>query len=100
MKALILSGGKGTRIRPFSFSVPKPMIEFMNKPIICHQIDALMNAGVTHVILALSKGSEDFQSQILTLYEKKSIEIIFSIEPQPLGKSFQSFYLLIKTLPN
>lgn len=42
MKALILVGGFGTRLRPLTLSVPKPIIEFANKPGIIHQIEALV----------------------------------------------------------
>jgi hypothetical protein len=38
MKALILIGGYGTRLRPLTFSVPKPLVFFGDKPILCHQI--------------------------------------------------------------
>lgn len=41
MKALILVGGYGTRLRPLTLSRPKPLIEFCNKPMIFHQIEAL-----------------------------------------------------------
>lgn len=54
MKALILVGGFGTRLRPLTFSVPKPLIDFANKPILVHQIEALAKAGVTEIILAMS----------------------------------------------
>ena len=40
MKALILVGGYGTRLRPLTLSVPKPLVEFCNKPMIIHQIEA------------------------------------------------------------
>lgn len=41
MKALILVGGYGTRLRPLTLSVPKPLVEFCNKPILLHQVEAL-----------------------------------------------------------
>ena len=39
MKAVILVGGYGTRLRPLTLSVPKPLVEFANKPMIVHQIE-------------------------------------------------------------
>ncbi len=52
MKALILIGGFGTRLRPLTLSVPKPLVDFANKPVLCHQIEALAKAGVKEIILA------------------------------------------------
>lgn len=43
MKALILVGGYGTRLRPLTLSRPKPLIEFANKPMLLHQIEALVS---------------------------------------------------------
>ncbi|KAJ6900292.1 mannose-1-phosphate guanyltransferase [Populus alba x Populus x berolinensis] len=54
MKALILVGGFGTRLRPLTLSVPKPLVEFANKPMILHQIEALKAIGVTEVVLAIN----------------------------------------------
>jgi len=51
MRALILVGGYGTRLRPLTLSRPKPLVEFANKPILLHQIEALKEAGVKEVIL-------------------------------------------------
>jgi hypothetical protein len=42
MKALILVGGFGTRLRPLTLSYPKPLVEFCNEPIVVHQIKALV----------------------------------------------------------
>lgn len=53
MKALILVGGFGTRLRPLTFSVPKSIVDFVNKPIVAHQIEALAKVGVKEVILAI-----------------------------------------------
>lgn len=49
IRALILVGGYGTRLRPLTLSRPKPLVEFANKPILMHQIEALVDAGVTQV---------------------------------------------------
>lgn len=46
MKALILVGGYGTRLRPLTLSVPKPLVEFANKPILLHQVEALVKVGL------------------------------------------------------
>lgn len=54
MKAIILIGGFGTRLRPLTLSVPKPLVDFANKPILCHQIEALAKVGVTEIILAIN----------------------------------------------
>lgn len=54
MRALILVGGYGTRLRPLTLSQPKPLVEFANKPILLHQIEALVDAGVKEVRLKIS----------------------------------------------
>lgn len=53
MRALILVGGYGTRLRPLTLTQPKPLVEFANKPMMLHQMEALADAGVTTVILAV-----------------------------------------------
>jgi len=42
MKALILVGGYGTRLRPLTLDMPKPLVQFCNKPMMMHQIEALV----------------------------------------------------------
>jgi NDP-sugar pyrophosphorylase family protein len=53
MKAVILAGGLGTRMRPLTFSIPKPLLPFGEKPIIENAILTLARAGVQEVVIAL-----------------------------------------------
>jgi len=50
MKALILVGGYGTRLRPLTLSKPKPLVEFCNKPMVMHQIEALVQVKLWAII--------------------------------------------------
>ncbi|KAI8894489.1 nucleotide-diphospho-sugar transferase [Globomyces pollinis-pini] len=93
-KALILVGGKskknlmsgfGTRLRPLTLTKPKPLVEFSNKPMILHQIEALVKAGVTDIVLAVNYRPE-IMADFIERYEKElGVHITFSIENEPLG---------------
>jgi len=85
MKALILVGGFGTRLRPLTLTVPKPLMDFCNLPILCHQIQALAAAGVTEVILAINYQPEVMMKQLEILEKKYNIKITCSLEDEPLG---------------
>ncbi|XP_069062971.1 mannose-1-phosphate guanyltransferase beta [Pleurodeles waltl] len=85
MKALILVGGYGTRLRPLTLSIPKPMVDFCNKPILLHQVEALVKAGVTHVILAVSYMSEMLEKEMKEQEQRLGIHISLSHEKEPLG---------------
>lgn len=76
MKALILVGGYGTRLRPLTLSRPKPLVEFANKPMLMHQIEALLEAGVTQVVLAVSYRAEQMESELRAETDK----VIFLIK--------------------
>ncbi|XP_058028719.1 mannose-1-phosphate guanyltransferase beta isoform X3 [Ahaetulla prasina] len=85
MKALILVGGYGTRLRPLTLSIPKPLVEFCNKPILLHQVEALVKAGVKHVILAVSYMSELLEKEMKEQEQRLGIQISLSHEKEPLG---------------
>jgi mannose-1-phosphate guanylyltransferase len=69
LKALILVGGYGTRLRPLTFTKPKPLVEFANKPILFHQIDALAAAGVNEIVLAVSYKPESLVAELEKHYD-------------------------------
>ncbi|KAG0322276.1 mannose-1-phosphate guanyltransferase [Linnemannia gamsii] len=85
MKALILVGGFGTRLRPLTLTMPKPLVEFANKPMILHQIEALAEAGVTDIVLAVNYRPEVMVSILQKYEEIYNVKITFSVETEPLG---------------
>ena len=84
-KALLLVGGYGTRLRPLTFSKPKPLIEFINKPILSHQIEALKSVGVDEIVLAINYQPEKMYDFIKEAETKYNIKITCSKEEVPLG---------------
>jgi len=85
MKALILVGGFGTRLRPLTLSKPKPLVEFANKPMLLHQIEALVKVGVKQIILAVSYRAELLEQEMKIQEERLGISITLSHETEPLG---------------
>uniref|UniRef100_F1L4A9 mannose-1-phosphate guanylyltransferase n=1 Tax=Ascaris suum TaxID=6253 RepID=F1L4A9_ASCSU len=85
MKAVILVGGYGTRLRPLTLTQPKPLVEFANKPMMLHQIQALVDAGVDTVILAVSYRAELLEKEMAAQANKLGIKVHFSVEEMPLG---------------
>lgn len=85
MKALILVGGFGTRLRPLTLSKPKPMVEFVNKAMVHRQLEELANVGVKHVVLAVSYRSDVMEKYLRPLEKELNITITISQEEEPLG---------------
>lgn len=85
MKALILVGGYGTRLRPLTLSTPKPLVPFSNKPMVAHQIEALQQVGVDEVILAVNYQPRVMMDLMHKYEQEYGIKISYSHETEPLG---------------
>uniref|UniRef100_A0A1I7TXC2 mannose-1-phosphate guanylyltransferase n=1 Tax=Caenorhabditis tropicalis TaxID=1561998 RepID=A0A1I7TXC2_9PELO len=85
MKALILVGGYGTRLRPLTLTQPKPLVEFANKPMMLHQMEALSAVGVDTVVLAVSYRAEQLEQEMTVHADRLGVKLIFSLEEEPLG---------------
>lgn len=83
--ALILVGGFGTRLRPLTLTLPKPLVEFGNRPMILHQIEALAAAGVTDIVLAVNYRPEMMTAALKKYEQQYNIKIEYSVETEPLG---------------
>ncbi len=84
MKAVILVGGEGTRLRPLTRDVPKPMVPIVNKPYMEHQIDYLLRHGFNHIIFALGYKSEAFE-QYFGNGDRWNARFSHVVESEPLG---------------
>ena len=84
MKAIILAGGRGKRLKSITDFVPKPLISLDNIPIIEWQIRYLKKFGVKTVIICTGYKTEQIENY-LKIKNNFGIKIIFSIEKNPLG---------------
>jgi NDP-sugar pyrophosphorylase family protein len=84
MKALILAGGKGTRLRPYTTVIPKPLMPVGDFPILEIILRQLKRAGVTEVILAVGYMSQLFQA-FFEDGKRLGLGISYSLEEEPLG---------------
>jgi NDP-sugar pyrophosphorylase family protein len=84
MQAVILAGGLGTRLRPYTFTVPKPLLPLGKKALLDHLIEHLVACDVRDIILALG-----YQAQLVRAYfgdgEDRGVTIRYVQENEPLG---------------
>lgn len=96
-RAVILAGGKGTRLRPYTVVLPKPLMPIGEYPILEVIIRQLVSAGFDHITLAVNH-----QAEIIKAFfedgSKWGIRIDYSLEDQPLGT--MGPLRLIKDLPD
>lgn len=84
MKALILAGGFGTRLRPLTCTCPKQLLPLAETTLIGHILDKLKAAGINEVILATGQNTKSLQ-RALGDGAKYDITVAFSAEPNPRG---------------
>lgn len=84
MKAVILLGGLGTRLLPLTARTPKPLLPFLHRPFIAHQLDLLKKCGVREVVLALGHKAAHFR-RYLGDGRRFGLRFRYSIEKKPLG---------------
>ncbi|QUC65429.1 nucleotidyltransferase family protein [Nitrosopumilus sp. K4] len=84
MKAIILAGGRGKRLRPITDYVPKPLVPLKNTPIIEWQIKYLKKFGVDEIIICTGYKTEMIENY-LAMKKNMGVKIKFSKEKSPLG---------------
>jgi len=81
--AVIMAGGKGVRLKPYTNDTPKPMLELAGKPIIAHNIDRLLNFGIKNIYISVNHMKEQIIDYCHKNYKDKNIQFIE--ETKPLG---------------
>lgn len=95
MKAVIMAGGKGTRLLPLTRDIPKPMIKLIDKPVLEYTIELLKKHGITDIAVTLGYLPESIISYFGN-GESWGVNLAYFIEETPLGtaggvKSAQDF---------
>ena len=84
MKAVVMAGGAGSRLRPLTIARPKPMVPMVNKPVISHILDLLKKHGITQVVITVHYMAETIQDYFGDGHSL-GMEIDYSVEETPLG---------------
>ena len=84
MRAVILAGGIGSRLRPYTLSLPKPLLPIGEKPILQIIVQQLAQHGFSHLTLAVNH-----QADLFSAYfgdgRKWGVQITYSLEREALG---------------
>ena len=84
MKAVILAGGRGTRLAPYTYVLPKPMMPVGDRAILEILLRQMKRAGINHVVLTVGHLAGLMQA-FFQDGEQFDLDITYSFEPKPLG---------------
>ncbi len=84
MKAVVMAGGAGSRLRPLTIARPKPMVPLVNKPVMGHALDLLKKHGITEVVVTVQYMAERIQ-EAFGDGSDLGMRIHYALEEVPLG---------------
>lgn len=85
MKAILLAGGKGTRLRPLTLHTPKPIVPIFSRPFLTYQIDLLKRIpDITEIILSLNYQPRRIE-EVFGDGSDAGVHLRYLVEPSPLG---------------
>jgi mannose-1-phosphate guanylyltransferase len=84
LRAVILAGGEGTRLRPLTLSLPKPVVPVVDRPFLRHQLDLLGTVGVTEIVFSVGYRPERVQA-VFGDGAGFGCRIHYAVEDAPLG---------------
>src|SRR5262245_58847356 len=84
MKAVIMAGGEGTRLRPLTSNAPKPMLPLVNRPMMEHIVDLLKQHGFDDIVVTVA-----FMANAIRNYfgngSEFGVRMVYATEESPLG---------------
>ncbi len=85
MKGLVLCAGKGTRLRPLTYTTAKHLIPVANKPVIQYTLDFMKNADVSQIAIVVSPENKDLFTETLKDGHELGLSIEYIVQEQPKG---------------
>lgn len=86
MKAVVLAGGMGTRLRPVTLEIPKPLLTVRRRPILNYLLEMFVRHGVSQPIILINKDhQEDYRWWQKRHQDELPKELKIEVEPEPLG---------------
>lgn len=83
MQAVILAAGEGTRMRPLTESVPKPMLPVADRPLVAHTADATVDAGADELVLVVGYEAERVREHFGSEY--RGVPVSYAVQEEQLG---------------
>ena len=85
MKAVVLVGGLGTRLRPITFDVPKALVPLRNRPFMGYMLDFLRGGGLDGAVLSLGYLPDPIQDYLARWHDLRGFSVDYAVEEHALG---------------
>ncbi|WP_440772666.1 bifunctional sugar-1-phosphate nucleotidylyltransferase/acetyltransferase [Natronorubrum sp. DTA28] len=83
MQAVVLTAGEGTRIRPLSAALPKPMLPVADRPLAAHTVDAAVDAGADEIVLVVGYEAETVRDYFGSAY--RGVPVSYAVQTEQAG---------------
>lgn len=85
MKAIVLCGGKGSRLQPITYTIPKQLIPIGNKPLIVYTIELLLSSGMNEIGIVVNENNEGIFKKVLKQYFIEEFQYIVQQNPRGIA---------------